>query len=151
MTTATTSYVLSISNVLQRTNLAPTHLPVGQRTAVRLRLLGRCGNPHFAFFNQRRAFSKAAAEISELGAARFALSFDLDFFDARRMQREHAFHSFAVADAAHRKHFIQAASPPAHDNAGKNLDAFLVAFDDLGVNANGIAYAEARAVFAEIA
>ena len=64
------------------------------------------------------------------------------------MHWENALHPFAVADAAHRKSFVYPMPPAPDHNAGKNLDAFLVAFYDLGMDAHRVANAKFRGVLA---
>ena len=60
------------------------------------------------------------------------------------MQREHAFHTFAVTDPAHAECLVQAVSATPDDDARENLDAFLVAFDDLGMHLHRVADREFR-------
>jgi len=66
------------------------------------------------------------------------------------VEREHAFDAFAVADAAHGESLIETAAALAHDNARENLDAFLVAFDDLGVHFHRVADGEFCVVFTKL-
>src|SRR6266571_3687238 len=80
------------------------------------------------FFHQGRAFPETFAEVSQFGAACLALAFDFDFVDTRRVDGKNALDAFAVADAADGEHFVQTAATTADHDAGKNLDAFLVAF-----------------------
>src|SRR5262249_4985443 len=61
-----------------------------------------------------------------------------------RIDREHALHALAVADAADGEGFMDAAPLVGDDDAGKNLDAFLVAFANLGVHADTVADFERR-------
>ena len=66
------------------------------------------------------------------------------------MQREHALDAFAVADAPHGERLVQPAAAPADHHAGENLNAFLVAFHDFGVDAHRVADVEFRFVFAKL-
>ena len=77
-----------------------------------------------------------------------ALNFNL--VHAGRMQRENALHALAIADAADAERLVQAGAALADDYAGENLDAFLVAFHDFGVDAHGVAHVELRVVFAKL-
>src|SRR6476469_4376924 len=52
----------------------------------------------------------AVAQVIELGAAHLAGAHDLDGFDQRRVDREHALHAFAVADLADREALLDAAA-----------------------------------------
>jgi hypothetical protein len=56
------------------------------------------------------------------------------------MLRENAFHALAIADAADGEGGIQSMTPAANDDAGKNLDAFLITFNDLGMDAHAVAH-----------
>src|ERR1700732_4655613 len=58
------------------------------------------------------------------------------------MQRENPLDAFAVGNAAHGERFVYPASFPANNDSGENLNAFLVAFDDAGVNMDAIADGE---------
>ena len=66
------------------------------------------------------------------------------------MQREHALDTFAVANAADGEGGVEAASAPANNNAGENLDTLFVAFDDFGVDAHGITDFEFRRIFPKL-
>src|SRR3989442_8244945 len=66
------------------------------------------------------------------------------------MQREDTLDAFAVTDAADRKSGVEAASPPANDDPGENLDALFVAFHDLGVDAHGITDFEFCRIFPKL-
>src|SRR5262249_52348534 len=104
----------------------------------------------FLFPDQGGAFADAFAEVSQFGPAHFAAAFDLHFFDAGRVDGENAFHAFAVADPADSERLVETAAAPADDDAGKNLDSFLVAFHDFGVDADGIADIELGGFLAEL-
>lgn len=66
------------------------------------------------------------------------------------MDREHAFDAFAVGDAADDKGGVEAPAAAADDDACEDLDAFLVAFDDLGMDADGISDVKLEGGFAEL-
>ena len=66
------------------------------------------------------------------------------------MERENALDAFAITNAADGEHLVQAMPAAANDDPGKNLNAFLVAFDDFGMHAHGIADGEIRRVFAKL-
>jgi hypothetical protein len=55
------------------------------------------------------------------------------------MQRKYPFDALAVRDAAHGESFVQSATLPADHYAGKDLDSFLVSFDDASMHAHTIA------------
>src|SRR5436309_2067865 len=99
-------------------------------------LRGRRG--HFLFLDRHGAFAYAFAKVSELRATNRALAFHFDLVHARRMHREHALDTLAVADAADGEHFVQATSAFADHHAGENLDALFVAFDHLRVHAHRV-------------
>jgi hypothetical protein len=96
--------------------------------------------------NGGRFLAFAAAEVIELGAARFAFFFHFRLGDARRVHRENALDTFAVADAADGEGFVQAAAFAANHDAGENLHAFLVAFDDAGMDAHAVADIKLRQI-----
>src|SRR5262245_48201045 len=108
------------------------------------------GDGAFLFLHGSGAFADALAQVGQFGAANLSSAFDFDLLDPGRMQGENAFDAFTIADPAHGKGGIQTAPTAANDNAREDLDAFLVAFDDFGVHADGIADVEVRGLFAEL-
>ena len=114
--------------------------------------------PSRSWLEQRPSFSftsvaplpRTLAQVGQLGAADGTFAFDFDLVDARRMDGKNALHTFAVADAADGEGFVQAATAAADDHARENLDAFLVAFDNFGVHAHGVADVKFRGVFAKL-
>jgi len=64
------------------------------------------------------------------------------------MDGENALDAFAIADAAHGERFVQPVAAAAEDDAGENLDAFLIAFNDLGVDLNTVADFKFHGLFA---
>jgi hypothetical protein len=55
-------------------------------------------------------------------------------FHTRRMQREFSFHALASHDPADRKHLSTTTTTPSDDRSRENLDAFLLTFENLGVD-----------------
>ena len=102
------------------------------------------------FLDQGCALTETLAEVSELGATNSTLALDFDLVHARGMQREDTFHTFAIADAAHSEGLIETTTALADDDARKNLDTFLVAFDDLGMHFHGIADTELGVIFPKL-
>src|SRR5471030_2791456 len=84
------------------------------------------------------------AQVIELGAAHDALTDDLDFPDARAIEREHALHAFAEADLAHRERGVHAGILARDAQAFIDLKPLAVAFLHLDVHAERIARLEAR-------
>src|SRR3954470_22566281 len=89
-----------------------------------------------------RFLALATAQVIQFGASRFAGFFHFDLGDAGRMDWENALHTFAVGNATDRERLIQAASFTADDDALKNLNSFLIAFYDAGMNANTVSHGE---------
>src|ERR1041385_7938741 len=101
----------------------------------------RSGSPGaiaFLFLHRGGAFADALAKVSKFCAPDSAATLDFDFINARRIDREDSFHTFAIADAANGKALIQAAATAANDDAGEYLDSFLIAFDDFRVHAHAV-------------
>jgi hypothetical protein len=113
-------------------------------------LLGSRSGLFFLLAYERGASAEAFAQVRQLGAADLAMALDFNLVHARRMQREDAFHAFAVADAAYRERLVQAGAAFADDHTRENLDAFLVAFDDFGVDFDGITDVELGVIFAKL-
>src|ERR1700682_5393241 len=88
---------------------------------------------------RRRFLALASAQIIQFRAARFAFLFHFHLGDARRVQRENALDAFAIGYAANGKSFVQPASFTANDDAGKDLDPFLVALDHASMHTNAVA------------
>src|SRR5262249_13118967 len=84
------------------------------------------------------------AQVIELGAAHRALADDLDFPDARAVEREHALDALAEADLAHRERRVDAVVLAADAQALIDLDALAVALLHLDVDLEGVARLEAR-------
>src|SRR5947209_18027684 len=106
---------------------------------------------HFPLFPHRGCFlALAGAKIVELRPPGPPFLLDFDFGNARRMNGEHALDTFAVGNPADGKGFVQAAAFAADDDAGKNLDAFLVPFHHASVHSNAVADLELRGVCLEL-
>jgi hypothetical protein len=82
------------------------------------------------------------------GVRRRTLHFDL--FDLGRMQRKLSLDAFPRNDPADDKHFARAATAFGDNNARKDLNALFAAFEDLGVNVDGIADGEAGNFLLEV-
>ncbi len=74
--------------------------------------------------------------------------FDLGHF--RAVEGENTLNTFAVGDLANGESLVQAAAFAGDDDAGENLDTFLVTFDDSGVNFDGVADIEGRHVLFDL-
>ena len=70
-----------------------------------------------------RRLAAPAAQVIELGAAHLAAADDLDLGDVGRMHGEHALHTLAVGDLAHRKALVDAAARAGDDHALVGLQA----------------------------
>lgn len=80
----------------------------------------------------------AGTEVVELGAANRPATLDLDFRDTRGVDRENALDTLAVGNTANGEIFIDPRPLPANHDTGINLDALLVAFNDAGVDLDGV-------------
>jgi len=109
-----------------------------------------CGCAAFFFLHESGTFAQALAKISEFRAADGAFALDFHFVHARRVDGENPLDAFAVADAADGEGLVQSVPAAADDDARKNLDAFLVAFDNFCVHAHGIADRKISRVFAKL-
>src|ERR1043166_3268286 len=98
------------------------------------------------FSDCRRFLAFAVAQVIQFGAASASLLFNFHLRDARRMKRKHPLDSFAIRNAAHGKRLVQPAAFAADNDAGKNLNSFLVAFHYPRVHANAVADLEVRHV-----
>src|SRR5438876_11479765 len=101
---------------------------------------------HYSLFrsfpHRSRFLTFAGAQVIELGPAGTAFFFHFHLRNAGRMQREHALDSLAVGNPPDGEGFIQAATLPADDDAGENLNAFFVTFHHSSVDADGVAHAK---------
>ena len=87
-------------------------------------------------------FALQLAQVVKLGAAHFAGADHIDVVDDRSVDGEDALDAGAEADLADGDGFAHADILARDDGAFKRLQAFLVAFFDADVDANGIAGAE---------
>src|SRR5579885_2160233 len=87
-------------------------------------------------------FTRKISQIIEFCAADLAAADDFDLVDHRGMDRKDPLHADAVGDLAHGETGFDGVSFAADDDALVDLDAFLVAFLDLGVDANRISHLE---------
>jgi len=122
----------------------------GRDYAIHARLVGgrRSGSAALLFLYGSRAFANALAQIGQFSPAHRAFTFHFHFLDSRRMDWKHALDTLAIANAADGEHGIQAVSTPPNHNTREYLDTFLVAFDDLGVDADGITHVEVNWILA---
>ena len=109
-----------------------------------------CGCAAFFFLHESGTFAQALAKISEFRAADGPFALDFHFVHAWGVDGENALDAFAVADAADGEHLVQAVAAAANHYPGKNLDTFLVPFDDSLVNIDDIADLELRRVGLEV-
>src|ERR1044072_6699322 len=110
-------------------------------------LLGLLGDQLALGLGVRGDAARLAAQIApgiELGAAHDAPSDDLDLPDAGAIEREHALHTLAEGDLAHRERGVHAGVLAADAQALIDLQALAVAFLHLDVHAQRIAGLEAR-------
>src|SRR3954469_255165 len=112
-----------------------------------LRLLGLCGDRLFAgiqFLDTSRFATQSAEEI-ELRATHAAGAHDIDLVDNAGVHREDTLHAVSEAHLADGKAGLRAGGLLDHD-AFERLYAFLVAFLDLYVYADGVAGIELRQI-----
>jgi hypothetical protein len=111
------------------------------------RLLGLFGNQlalGLGVLGDAARLTAQIAQVVELGAAHDTFANDLDLPDARPVQWEHALHTFAEADLAHRERGIHTGVLAADAQAFIDLQALAAAFLDLDVHAQRVARFEAR-------
>jgi hypothetical protein len=99
-------------------------------------------------FDLQRTF--LAPEIKEAGTTGATGFIHDDFFDPGRVKGKHALDTFAIADAANGKAFVNATAFAGDDNTGENLDAFLITFFDPGMDLDGVADFEGGDLFFEL-
>src|SRR5690242_19021518 len=91
------------------------------------------------------------AQVEEAAAADDAARNDLDLLEARGVQHENALHPDVEAHLADRERRAQAGAVALDDDAPEDLDAELVALDDLVVDGDGVANPEVRDILADSA
>jgi len=94
------------------------------------------------FFDLDGFLADAVAEIVETGAADAAAFHDFDLGDLWSVDWEDPFDAFAVADFADGEGLADALAFPGDDDACEELDAFFAAFEDSGVDLDGVTDAE---------
>src|SRR5207302_7049995 len=103
-------------------------------------MLGRIANSSARSFDvaQARRFALQSAQIIQLGAADFGRAQQIHLVDYFRVDGENAFHALAEANLADGEAGLWTVVA-LDDDAFKRLQAFLVAFFDLHVNADRVA------------
>ena len=84
------------------------------------------------------------SHVIELGSSNVALANELDLLNERRMKRESLFYANAGRDSSDSEGLADAAVLLLEHIALEDLDSFSVAFLDLDVYLNGIAYGKLR-------
>src|SRR5437764_9447544 len=105
-----------------------------------LALLGRCcpfGGLGALHFTQTGSLALQSTQVEQLGAAHLVGAHYFHFINDFGVQGEDAFHALAKADLAHGEAALRAVTAGNH-GAFKRLDAFLVAFFDPDLNADGV-------------
>jgi hypothetical protein len=95
-----------------------------------------------AVLDGRGGFALAGAEVVEFCAAHGTPALDLDLGDAGRMQRKDTLDPLAVGNTANGEVRVDAGPLSANHNTRVDLDPLLVAFDDAGVDFDGVADGE---------
>src|SRR6516165_5073097 len=108
-----------------------------------------CDRLRGALLAQARGLAGASAKIEELRPADMPRLHHLDSFDARRVDRECALHADAVRHAAHGERGAGSLAALPDHHALKDLDALLLALDDLDVHAYGVPGGEPPSVALE--
>lgn len=93
-------------------------------------------------FYQESAFANAGAQVVKFSATNFAAVGDFDLCDPWCVDWEYTLNAFAVGNFTNGERSVYAGSAHGDNNASKNLNPLFAAFDNAGVNLNGIAYAE---------
>lgn len=86
----------------------------------------------------------------EFGAADLAAVGDLDFGDARGVDREDALDALAVGDFADGEGGVDGRSVACDDEAGEDLDTFLATFDNAAMDLDGVSDVEISDVWLEL-
>ena len=97
--------------------------------------------------NSPRSVAMAARPLS---ATDFAVTYDLDLLDARRVHLERSLNADAAAEGADCDRTADAAATQAHDGAFEDLDALAIALDDLGRHLHGVTRGDLGQVGAEL-
>jgi hypothetical protein len=91
-----------------------------------------------AAFSQSDRFTASLAQEVQLGASDDASAFDFDFVYLGRMQRELSFDTFSRDDAPNDEHLSGSTAASGDNRTAEDLDTFLVAFQNLGMNVDRI-------------
>jgi hypothetical protein len=75
---------------------------------------------------------------------------DLELGDGRRVERERALDTHAEGDLAHGERFAEPTARAPDHHALEDLHALPVAFDDAGMNLDGVTRSELRKPFAQV-
>ncbi len=89
-------------------------------------------------------FAFQIAQVIQLGLTHVAATLDLDRINDLAMGLEHAFYAETVRNLAHRESGIDAGILDGDNDAFIGLDAFAIAFLNLYVNDDGVAWTEFR-------
>ena len=91
------------------------------------------------FLDGHRVLAHAVAQVVQRGTADLAALGHLDLGNQRAVNWIDPFHAFAVAQLADGDGLALGEAALADDDAGKNLDTLLAAFDDALMDLDGIA------------
>src|SRR5689334_2606768 len=111
-------------------------------------LFFRAGAGGASLFGDASRLAAASAQVIELRTTDIAAAHQLDRDQARRVQREHALHAFAVADLAYGEGGVDAGVLARDADAFEGLHTLAVAFDHLHVDLHGVAGPEVRRLVA---
>src|SRR6185295_7053004 len=89
-------------------------------------------------------FAREVAQVVKLRATHAASALHRDVADRRAVRLEHALHTLAVRDLAHRERGVEAAIALRDDDAFVRLHALAIALDHLHLHDDGIAGIEVR-------
>src|SRR6476659_156443 len=107
------------------------------------------GGLEVALFLDLRSLTTQVTHVVKLGAAHVTLGDELDLVDDRGVHREGTLHADAEGDLADGEGFADAVALAAQDEALEDLDAGVLAFDDVHVNLEGVTRAELGNVSAQ--
>src|SRR4051794_21847161 len=95
-----------------------------------------------ALFLDLRGLTTQCTHVVKLGAAHVTLGDELDLVDDRGVHREGTLHADTEGDLADGEGFADAVTLAAQDEALEDLDAGVLAFDDVHVHLDGVTRAE---------
>jgi hypothetical protein len=102
-----------------------------------------------AAFDEAGRLADAVAEEVQLGAADPGVTLHNHFGHFRRMKRERALNTFTCNDPPDGEHFTGSRAAAGNHDSREDLDALLIAFQNPGVNVDGVADVECQVVLAE--